>query len=137
VRTCGSCSLCCKLFGITELDKPENQWCPHCEPGKRRCTIYPDRPHSCRIFSCIWLVNERFDDRWYPHKCKIVVTMDFDREPPVMMIMVDPSRRDAWAKEPFASGIKTLARNGITGVDGKFYQTELHLFEPREVRVVT
>ena len=42
-RTCGDCTLCCKVMAIEELAKPVGTWCPHCKPG-RGCRIYPDRP---------------------------------------------------------------------------------------------
>src|SRR5436305_14221849 len=44
-RSCGDCTLCCKLLSITELEKPIGKWCPHCEIGKG-CKIYDCRPQS-------------------------------------------------------------------------------------------
>jgi hypothetical protein len=34
-RSCGSCSLCCKVMPVQELSKPAGQWCVHAVPGSR------------------------------------------------------------------------------------------------------
>jgi hypothetical protein len=62
-RECGDCTLCCKVMAIEQLAKPASSWCPHCKPG-HGCRIYPERPDECRSFNCLWLVNERLDERW-------------------------------------------------------------------------
>jgi hypothetical protein len=36
LRACGKCTLCCKLMPVLlddGTDKPEGQWCKHCEKG--------------------------------------------------------------------------------------------------------
>jgi hypothetical protein len=33
-RSCGSCTLCCKLLRIEALDKPRDIWCRHCAVGR-------------------------------------------------------------------------------------------------------
>ena len=32
-RQCGDCSLCCKVLGIPELNKPKDEWCPNFAAG--------------------------------------------------------------------------------------------------------
>jgi hypothetical protein len=60
-RTCGDCSLCCKLINVREpLNKPRDVWCQHCRPGKGGCSIYDTRPDVCRGFACDWLVKPNF-----------------------------------------------------------------------------
>lgn len=76
-RSCGSCSMCCKVLGIPELDKPADKWCQHCDPGNDGCTIYEDRPPVCRTFECIWLQDGKniapvFKDSDRPDKIGIV-----------------------------------------------------------------
>jgi len=56
VRSCGECTLCCRLERIAELAKPRNEWCVFCEIGKG-CAIYGDHPNSCKSFKCWWLTN--------------------------------------------------------------------------------
>jgi len=29
-RACGNCTLCCKVNGVPELEKPVDEWCKHC-----------------------------------------------------------------------------------------------------------
>jgi hypothetical protein len=43
-RACDSCSLCCRVLEIVELDKPTNMQRQHCRPGKGGCAIHPERP---------------------------------------------------------------------------------------------
>src|SRR4051794_24207443 len=38
-RSCGTCTLCCKVVGVLEIDKPGGVWCRHCVSGKH-CAIY-------------------------------------------------------------------------------------------------
>ena len=54
MRQCGSCSLCCKVLSVNELDKPVNKWCSHAKKGGG-CTIYGDHPQECKVFNCLWL----------------------------------------------------------------------------------
>src|SRR5215831_7728616 len=77
-RSCGDCSLCCKVMGIAALDKPEGVWCGHFARGVG-CAIYADRPQECRAFVCQWLVNANFGPEWKPNKCKMVLVGDGPR----------------------------------------------------------
>src|SRR5712671_1135318 len=63
-RTCGECSLCCKLLPIAVLDKQANLWCQHCKPGNG-CSIYNIRPQVCTDYHCGWLLGV-LNDNWYP-----------------------------------------------------------------------
>lgn len=56
MNTCDGCTLCCKVLGVTELDKPDGVWCVHAQKG-RGCAIYADRPQTCRNFACEWLTS--------------------------------------------------------------------------------
>jgi hypothetical protein len=103
-KTCGDCTLCCKVMAIEEIAKPMSSWCPHCGPG-RGCLIYPTRPAECQTFSCLWLIDDRFDERWKPSKSKLVLTTSQDG----FEIRCDPGFPDAWRKEPFRSEIRELA----------------------------
>ena len=72
-RSCGSCTMCCKVLGIKELAKPVGKWCSHCDIGKG-CKIYDTRPQECQTFHCLWLVDNRLADHWKPDRSKIVIT---------------------------------------------------------------
>ena len=126
-RTCGSCSMCCKLPPVPELDKPENQWCRHCRPGKPvPCTIYQSRPDICREFFCQWLIDDRsFGPEWKPSISKIVVR-SFESEfgdGAIAQFMVDPATPHRWRQEPYYSTIKRVALGGLTAPPDYSYAT--------------
>jgi len=83
--------------------------CPHCKPG-RGCLVYADRPAECQNFSCLWLVDDRLDQRWKPGKSKFVLTTSEDG----IEIRCDPGFPDAWRKQPFRSEIQEWAISGET-----------------------
>jgi hypothetical protein len=107
-RSCKGCTMCCKIVGIRELDKPPGVWCPHCS-AKRGCKIYDTRPGECRGFYCGYLMMAELDERWNPSKCKIVVTYDEVRAAR-LTVYVDQSRASVWRQEPYYSQIKRWAR---------------------------
>lgn len=72
-RTCGTCSLCCKLRCVRELNQSIDTWCKHASPGRCGCLIYPDRPSSCRGFICGWLSGAEIGDEWFPARCKMFI----------------------------------------------------------------
>lgn len=59
-RTCGTCTLCCKLLLVRDIApaKVQNVRCRHQKAGKG-CAIYaaPWRPLSCRLWRCWWLMH--------------------------------------------------------------------------------
>jgi len=106
-RECGSCSLCCKLIAVLELNKPEGVWCSHCEPGKGRCLIYNSRPASCQGFHCGWLQSDEFGPEWRPTTSKMVIAAEGDGNR--ITLYVDPSFPTNWRKEPYYSHLANLA----------------------------
>ena len=114
-RTCGSCTLCCKVYGIAATESPVGSWCKHCEPGKG-CGIWETRPDFCRQFFCNWIMLDWLGEEWRPDVCKIVFT--FDPTSGYLMFQVDPGSPDAWKKEPYYSQIKTWATEGLPRARG-------------------
>lgn len=105
-RTCGTCTLCCKLLGITEIDKPRGEWCANCEVG-RGCLIYEHRPSECRDFYCAYLTSAGIGEQWFPGRSKMVVAPELDGER--VVIHVDPARPTAWRDQPYYADIKRWA----------------------------
>src|SRR5258708_34908707 len=68
-RSCGSCSMCCYVMGVEDIDKPKSQWCRHCKPGKG-CSIYDNRPATCKTFACMWLIQLRSEERRVGKECR-------------------------------------------------------------------
>src|SRR3954471_10751405 len=97
-RSCGTCTLCCKLMAVAALSKPASIWCTHCTPG-RGCGIYEQRPEECRTFHCNWLVDARLGPNWKPEKSKFALVTT--REGNGIEVRCDPNFPTAWRKEPF------------------------------------
>lgn len=115
-RSCGECSLCCKLPPIPVLEKPANTWCRHCKPGKG-CGIYSSRPDICQNFGCKWLTDATFGDEWKPSHARIVVTRSRALDGQLdYLFMVDPAFPHRWREEPYYSAIQRLAALGSAGV---------------------
>jgi hypothetical protein len=111
-RECGKCSLCCKVFDVPEISKPAGPWCPHCDPGKRRCTIYGARPPTCVDFFCQWLVDRTLGPEWFPARCKMVLKVSpNERAPPALRldVNVDPSFPNAWRQPPYYGRLRAMS----------------------------
>lgn len=111
-RSCGNCSLCCKVVGIEALQKPVGQWCPHAKPG-RGCAIYDTRPEECRHFSCVWLHNDRLGEEWRPSRSKIVLYMIDEGQR--LIAHLDAGAPGVWREEPFYSQLKAWSRQMTAG----------------------
>lgn len=109
-RTCGSCTLCCKVMGIEELEKPPGRWCSLCAPG-RGCKAYDERPPSCRIFSCAWLTSDFVPEALKPNRSKVVLALDLGGTR--LVAYPDADAPAAWRREPMQSFLKAqAARSG-------------------------
>ena len=113
-RICGTCSLCCKLPHIPELNKPIDSWCRHARPGVGGCSIYPERPASCRSFACGWLLGAReLGDEWFPARCKMFVT---PRSEQGRLVTVDPSSPNAWRRKPYYAQLLGWAQSMVVEI---------------------
>jgi hypothetical protein len=106
-RSCGGCSLCCKLLRIDAFNKPSGNWCPHCKPGHGGCAIYENRPPECRTFYCLWLTSANLGAEWRPNKCKMVLQIEASGQRTA--VHVDPGAPTVWRQEPFFRQLKELA----------------------------
>ena len=119
-RICGTCSLCCKLTYIPELNKSIDTWCRHARPGSGGCSIYSERPASCQSFICGWLSGAReFGDEWFPARCKMIVTR---REPRYnlaergALVTVDPASSNVWRREPYYQQLLEWAQRMVVEI---------------------
>jgi hypothetical protein len=105
-RACGSCTMCCKVYHIPDLNKPEGKWCAHCAIGSG-CRIYESRPEQCRSFVCLWMQDVRMPPDWKPEISKIVLSI----HPTTGFVyaQVDSGTPFAWRKEPYFSRLKAMA----------------------------
>lgn len=108
-RECGSCTLCCKMLGIKELNKKQNKWCPHCAINKG-CKIYSERPESCRDFNCLWLMG-KLPEELYPQKVGVVfgATTDGKR----VVVYADPYAPFSYRRGIVAETITKISEGGV------------------------
>ena len=105
-RNCGTCSLCCKVYSIAELNKPAGQWCPHLARGPG-CTIYKSRPQDCRQFFCAWRLDPSLGPEWKPEVSRFVLSADPRYQ--ALTVTVDPGAPLAWKREPYYSRLKSFS----------------------------
>lgn len=106
-RSCRECSLCCRVLGVDEIEKPPNAACPNCVAAVG-CRIYESRPDECRDFYCGYLTLPMVDEKWFPARSGMVVypAPEGNR----LTVHVDRMRPDVWLGEPYYSEIKRWAR---------------------------
>jgi hypothetical protein len=109
-RSCGNCSLCCKLIRVDAFAKPPGTWCSHCAPGRGGCTIYHDRPTECQDFYCAWMTSPTLGEEWRPGKCKLVLRLESGGN--LIAVHVDPSDPSAWRRQPYFHTLKQFAIKG-------------------------
>jgi hypothetical protein len=105
-RACGSCTLCCKVAAVEEVGKPMGVWCRHCAGGKA-CTIYPDRPASCRSFYCQWMLAPGLGDEWRPGRARLALVKTEAGHR--LTALVDPGYPGAWRRSPYYENLKRWA----------------------------
>ena len=105
-RECGTCSLCCKVMQITELNKPQGVWCPNCDRAKG-CRIYVDRPGECRTFICLFMTAADLPEHWRPSKSKMVLVPS--TRPNRITAHLDPGSAGAWRQAPYYADLKDWA----------------------------
>ena len=111
-RTCGPCTMCCKVLKIDWLEPPKaaGQWCGYCKPGQG-CKIWENRPDGCAAYHCHWRRDPRLGDEWRPDKAGFLINLEAAHLP--YSVSVDPGRSDSWRKEPYYSGLKRAALSAI------------------------
>jgi hypothetical protein len=76
-RECGGCTACCTVMAVREFAKGMYRSCSHV--GSQGCSIYEERPLSCRVWSCQWQLGEIDGDR--PDRSGVVVNLGFRSGP--------------------------------------------------------
>ena len=89
-RSCGDCTLCCKLVPVPALQKEGYEWCKHCAIGEG-CKIYKDRPLDCQAFECFWHAGLTLEE-YKPNKVGFYMTVDSANDAAMSMIKVYTER---------------------------------------------
>ena len=132
-RVCGTCSLCCKVAAIKELDKPAGVWCQHARPGQG-CSIHGRHPRDCETFRCGWLEMDALGEDWKPINSKFVLRLDEDLRR--LIVSNDPAHPAAWKKPSFYKVIKGWARDWTVVVHVGNHSTVVFPEEDLEVGAV-
>lgn len=89
-RMCGECTLCCTVTRVPEFNKPERITCVYCTTN---CSIYENRPESCRKFECEWVKGSMTEDM-KPSKSHVMI----EKLPgiPVALALTEPGYEETW-----------------------------------------
>lgn len=109
-RSCGTCTLCCKVYEVPAVESPMGKWCQHCKPGSG-CGIHETRPNHCREFFCLWMIAGWLGDEWKPERAKFVLTVDPRTR--FLFAQVDTGSPQSWRQEPYYGQFKRWAREGL------------------------
>ena len=106
---CGTCTLCCTLCVVPELDKSAGTACKF--QGDGYCTDYDNRPKSCRDMECAWLQSGAHEEL-RPDKCGVF----WERVGNTMYGSRDPSRTEyPHLKEQIQAFLSQGAQVKLTG----------------------
>ena len=80
LRPCGDCNKCCSgnLIG-TSYGNSFGPGRPCIFLVSECCTIYKDRPESCKKYQCAWTQNI-LSEQFRPDKCGIMVSVQNDQQ---------------------------------------------------------
>ena len=122
MRKCGECQLCCRLLPVRELKKLANKRCQH-QRFRKGCSIYSERPISCQLWSCCWLIGRDTETLARPDKSHYVIDMMPDfvdvetdgvrHQVEVVQIWCDPRFREAHRDSELRAFIERRALEGI------------------------
>lgn len=122
-RSCGTCTLCCRLPEIDLFDKPADAWCRHCVEG-HGCSIYAGRPSVCRDFLCHWMTREGLGAEWEPARSHMMIY----GQGPQITVLADPDHPDHWRREPYRAQLEAWAAQSAQdgGYVIVFWRDEVH-----------
>lgn len=109
-RSCGTCTLCCKVYTVPAIDKAAGRWCQHCTPG-RGCGIYETRPEQCRDFFCLWMTEGAIPAEWKAERAKMVLSTF--PENGFIYVQVDPGAPQSWKKQPYYRQLHQWAADNL------------------------
>src|SRR5277367_5597847 len=72
-RECGGCTACCMVMAVREFGKGMYRSCEHVDG--QGCSIYQERPRSCRVWSCQWQLAAIDGER--PDRSGVLVNLSF------------------------------------------------------------
>jgi hypothetical protein len=143
MRSCGDCTLCCKLLPVPPLAKAAGQSCRY-QKFHKGCLVYrtASMPPECGLWNCRWLVNDDADDLSRPDRSHYVIDVmpDFitvrdnetgeDQNIQVVQIWCDPKHRDAHRDPALRRWLIRRAEQGIAALVRFNSKEALAVFAP-------
>ena len=93
-------------MAVDELAKPVGVQCLHVRAGKG-CGIYETRPHACRTFECVWLMDPEMPHRFRPDQTRVVLDQTSDGSR--LIARCDPANPMAWRRNPIYAALRSYA----------------------------
>jgi len=119
-KICGGCTACCSTLAVRELGLPNWTRCPHVRTppdAVTGCSIYANRPNSCRAWICGWRAADWADD-CRPDRCGVIVDPMPDlvwvngEELPVARLWVLPGHEEAYRRDPVQALVLAIVHAG-------------------------
>jgi len=111
--------MCCELLPIPQLQKPESIMCRFCEKNKG-CSIYENRPSSCKEFNCAYIQDADIDLEFRPDNCKVM----FEKVTDTLYLALElPRNIGSWKEKKVLDFIKSLNKKGISIIVSSFTRT--------------
>jgi len=112
-KSCGSCTMCCKVLDIEEFKKPAGAWCSNCV-RTGGCAIYQDRPAVCRDFECQWIIDRQLPATMRPDRIGTILMEDPDSDE--YRAVCDPQTPFSWRRPIVFKYLVAKAKSGRTVV---------------------
>lgn len=121
---CLGCMACCESLPINDikLTKPEGVLCVHCDNG---CSIYDDRPESCRNFDCMYNLAADMDISLRPDKLNVIFEGITTK---IQLALVHHNHIDDWKTDTLMDHIAKLNADGISVVISSFRTGMIDIF---------
>lgn len=131
---CGTCTACCRVFAIAELEKPASKWCQHCDVGLG-CTIYQTRPKTCVDFKCLWLLSQEQEPKYplpeslRPDRCRVVFGATTNED--IVAAVTMPGAPLAWRRKDVMELIRWVVSKGKRVAVGAPAATDVILIDAK------
>ena len=112
-KSCGTCTMCCKVLEIDELKKAAGVWCSNCIKSGG-CAIYARRPEVCRAYECLWLTERSLPATLKPERTGTILMEAADAEE--YQAVCDPEKPFAWRHPLVFKHLVAKAKEGRTVV---------------------
>ena len=110
---CETCTLCCTLCEVKDIDKPAGVRCKYIT---EHCSIYKERPQGCRDFNCAYIQMNKVNIAMRPDNCGVVFEKMSDTE---VLGMLDPDKSEHPHAQRQIELFKQSGYNVIITLDGK------------------